>query len=189
MIRCACLAVVLFGLQQQPQESGLFTSFKGKTPPEIASDKDQWVNGGEEPLQLAKLKNKVVWLQFGFSGCNGCKAMRPNLVKWQKDYAEKGLVIIEVFNAAMDKKAGGVKKFAEREKLAYSVLWDKETKNGLAYGIKATPTAYLIDVDGRVVWEGQPQADPAAREKVIAVQLERIKKDEKKPEKKEEPKK
>ncbi len=40
-------------------------SFLGKQPPEIVSEKDHWI-GIDEPLTLAKLKGKVVWLHFNF---------------------------------------------------------------------------------------------------------------------------
>ena len=40
-------------------------SFLGKVPPEIVSARDHWI-GAREPLTLAKLKGRVVWLHFNF---------------------------------------------------------------------------------------------------------------------------
>ena len=40
-------------------------SFLGKVPPEIVSERDHWI-GAREPLTLAKLKGRVVWLHFNF---------------------------------------------------------------------------------------------------------------------------
>ncbi len=48
-----------------PGQERYYTSFKGKAPPEIASDKADWFNAADA-LTLAKLKGKVVWLEFSF---------------------------------------------------------------------------------------------------------------------------
>ena len=40
-------------------------SFLGKQPPEIVSERDHWI-GMDEPITLAKLKGRVVWLHFNF---------------------------------------------------------------------------------------------------------------------------
>ena len=40
-------------------------SYLGETPPELVSEKDQWI-GASEPLTLTELKGKVVWLHFNF---------------------------------------------------------------------------------------------------------------------------
>ncbi len=40
-------------------------SYKGRTPPEIASEKGDWLNS-TEALKLEKLRGKVVWLEFSF---------------------------------------------------------------------------------------------------------------------------
>ena len=40
-------------------------SFLGKVPPDIVSERDHWI-GAREPLTLAKLKGRVVWLHFNF---------------------------------------------------------------------------------------------------------------------------
>lgn len=40
-------------------------SYLGEAPPDLESEKEHWI-GSEEPLTLAKLKGKVVWLHFNF---------------------------------------------------------------------------------------------------------------------------
>jgi hypothetical protein len=40
-------------------------SFFNEAPPELVADKDHWL-GTAAPVTLAKLKGKVVWLQFNF---------------------------------------------------------------------------------------------------------------------------
>ena len=67
MIRWIALVSVLAMVPASAQEQGkYFKSYKGKAPPELASEKDSWFNGGEEAIKLEKLKGKVVWLEFSF---------------------------------------------------------------------------------------------------------------------------
>jgi hypothetical protein len=42
-----------------------FTSFKGKTPPALIIPENGWINS-KKPLELEKLKGRVVWLEFSF---------------------------------------------------------------------------------------------------------------------------
>jgi thiol-disulfide isomerase/thioredoxin len=156
-----------------PQEQNLGNSYLGKAPPELASGKEQWLNS--EPLQLAKQKGKAVWLEFGFLKCPPCRKMKPNLIRWHQDFAEKGLVVIDVSDGSLD-KFDDLKKEVEEKGEKFPVLWDKEAKNCLAYGIQAYPQAYLIGVDGNVVWEGLPNPKNEAVEKLIAAELARVKK-------------
>ena len=45
----------------------------------------------------------------------------------------------------------------QEKKVKHPVLWDEDCRNTETYGISAWPVAYLIGVDGRVIWEGNPQ--------------------------------
>ena len=41
------------------------TLFEGRTPPDLVSQPEHWLNGGEGPL-LRDLSGKAVWLQFNY---------------------------------------------------------------------------------------------------------------------------
>lgn len=58
----AVLAVAASPMQDENLNSN---SYKGKSPPEVVSEKTQWVNASDA-LKLEKLKGKVVWLEFSF---------------------------------------------------------------------------------------------------------------------------
>ena len=167
------LLAVLLAAALAPQEQNLGNSYLGKAPPELVSEKDQWLNS--EPLQLAKLKGKVVWIEFGFLKCPPCRKMKPNLIRWHKDYAEKGLVVLDISDGTMD-KFDDLKKEVEEKGEKFPVLWDKEAKNCLAYGIQAYPQAYLIGVDGNVIWEGLPSPKNEKIEQLITAELAKVKK-------------
>jgi peroxiredoxin len=101
--------------------------------------------------------------------------MKPNLVRWHKDYAEKGLVVIDIDDGSAD-TMDALKKNVEKGEVKFPVLWDKEGKNCEKYGIKAFPSAYLVGVDGKVLWEGFPNPEVEAIEKLIKAELEKVKK-------------
>ena len=167
------LLAALLAALSAPQEQNLGNSYLGKAPPEIVSEKEQWLNS--EPLSLGKLKGKVVWIEFGFLKCPPCRKMKPTLIRWHQELAEKGMVVIDVSDGSLD-KFDDLKKEVEEKGEKFPVLWDKEAKNCLAYGINAYPNAYLVGVDGTVIWEGLPKPGNEAVEKLIAAELAKVKK-------------
>lgn len=86
--------------------------------------------------------------------------MKPHLVKWHNEYANDGLVIIDI-NRNSD-SLDAIQKSAEDPKLPYAILRDSSGKNVETFGIKAFPMAYLLapDKNGKfdVVYQGFPGA-------------------------------
>jgi hypothetical protein len=81
--------------------------------------------------------------------------MRRQLVRWQKDYAEQGLLVIEITGGEQE-PLNVVKEIVEKQRLNHPVLWDSKCRNHDNYGLKNWPVAYLIDTKGKVFWEGNP---------------------------------
>jgi len=158
------------------QSDFLANSYKGKAPPELVTEPAHWMNAKGAP-KLADLKGKVVWLEFGFIKCSGCRKMKPFLSKWHKEFAEKGLVIIDVYDGSQDTLEDVQKEVADGS-FGFSVLWDKDGKAVGTYKVEAMPASYLIGVDGVVAWEGHPaphrQKDVDKLEGLIKVELEKI---------------
>lgn len=126
--------------------------FHGKAPPELAAKSGHWMNG-HGPATLTDLKGKVVWLQFNF--WENCTPMRHHLVKWHEKYADKGLVIIEIDGGTFESLSDAAQHVAQSG-VKHRVLWDDQNQNHEKYGIKAWPTAYLLNEDGKVIWQGNP---------------------------------
>ena len=170
----ALLALILVAAQSD----FMANSYKGKAPPELKTEASQWMNV-QAPLTLAGLKGKVVWLEFGFIKCSGCRKMKPFLAKWHKDFAEKGLVVIDVYDGSQD-TLEEVKKDVSEAAHAFPVLWDKDGAAVGTYKVEAMPASYLIGVDGLVAWEGHPaphrQKDVDRLEALIKTELDKVKK-------------
>lgn len=46
---------------------------------------------------------------------------------------------------------------ARQSGVRHCVLWDRDNRNHANYGIRSWPAAYLIDAQGHVFWQGNPQ--------------------------------
>jgi thiol-disulfide isomerase/thioredoxin len=167
----ALLAAVLVCVAV-PQDAKFANSYKGKAPPELVSTKDQWFNAADA-VKLGSLKGKVVWLEFGFLKCGPCRKMGPVMDKWHADYTDKGLVIVDIDDGGTDDLAE-VKEDVAKKSTKYSVLWDKESKNCTAYGVEVFPRAYLIGVDGTVIWEGLPNENLKTIEALMAAEFAKV---------------
>lgn len=100
--------------------------------------------------------------------------MKRHLVRWHKDYAEKGLIVIDVDNGQVD-QFEALKKEVQKDGLPYPVLWDKGGRNFENYGVRSTPWALLIGSDGKVVWEGNPLPKVEELKRKIQEQLQTAK--------------
>jgi hypothetical protein len=82
-------------------------------------------------------------------------SFRHHLVRWEREYGPRGLVIVEVSGGQTASLEDSRRRF-DRQAIARPVLWDRDNRTIDAYGVRDWPSAYLIGKDGRVFWEGNP---------------------------------
>jgi thiol-disulfide isomerase/thioredoxin len=63
----------------------------GRQIPEIQGI-ETWLNSA--PIKLSEQKGKVILLQFWTFGCINCQRTLPSIIKWHKDYASQGLLVV-----------------------------------------------------------------------------------------------
>ncbi len=105
------------------------------------------IGGGNRTLQ--DYKGKVVLLNFWATWCPPCLREMPALQKLYNRYRAKGfdLVAISVDQGRKDE----VQKFINENKLTFPVILDPiHTAKG-SYKVRALPTNYLLDRQGRVI--------------------------------------
>ena len=107
-------------------------------------------------------------------------SFRHHLVRWEKEYAGRGLAVVEVSGGELASFADSTRRFRRNEKVAHPVLWDRDNRNHKNYAIMAWPSTYLVGPDGRVFWQGNAAAirkrpdESAALRRALDEQLGRV---------------
>ena len=111
-----------------------------------------WING--EAVSLAKLKGKVVVVEFWATWCPPCRESIPHLVDLRKKIDASKLEIIGLTDEPLNK----IEKFVKDMKMNYIVGYG--STSGEDYNVQGIPQAFVIAPDGKIAWEGHPM-DPA----------------------------
>ncbi len=100
-------------------------------------------------FSLSSLKGKPVILFFWTTWCPFC---RKELQQLNTKYAELSKDGVGVVAINVQEHADKVKKFFENHPFSYRVLLDTDAKVTEAYGILGVPTYFLINKEGRIVF-------------------------------------
>jgi peroxiredoxin len=97
---------------------------------------------------LRDFEGKVVLLNFWATWCAPCLKEMPGMQRLYQEYNARGLVIVGV---SVDKSPPGeVKEFAEKLKITYPILHDRDMIISRNYSNPGVPSSYLIDRRGRI---------------------------------------
>ena len=113
-------------------------------------------------LNLSSLRGSIVWLSFGASWCQPCRAENADLEATYQAFKDKGVVVVQAF---MDDDAATVTDYAGRVGLTYIKVPDPNETLATEYRILGIPTHFFIDRDGvlRVIKVGTLQSDEMAQ--------------------------
>jgi len=103
--------------------------------------------GRSQPVSLASLRGKVVYLDFWASWCIPCRKSFPWMNSMQKRYGDQGLVIVAV---NMDKNRELSERFLKDVPVDFKIAYDPEGTVASAYRVKGMPSSYLIDTQGQL---------------------------------------
>lgn len=116
-------------------------------------------------VRLSDFKGKVVVLNFWATWCPPCRREIPDFVALQKQYADKGLVIIGV---SLDEGgAAVVKPFVKKMGINYPVVMGDQKTMAAYGGIQVVPTTFIIDKTGKLAAQHEGGADRATFEAEI----------------------
>ena len=115
-------------------------------------DIDAWINS--DPLELDKLRGKVVLVDFWTYSCVNCLNHLPYVKAWHEKYKDQGLVVVGVHTPeyAYEKSAGNVRAAVAKLKIPYAVAQDNQYATWNAFDNHFWPAIYLIDAQGHVVY-------------------------------------
>lgn len=131
----------------------------GKPAPDFLA---QTVDG--KTVKLSDFKGKPVWLTFGASWCQPCRAENPDIQAAVAKHAGSDLVVLGVF---ISEDATAVKDYAGRVGLTYQKVADPSTKIASQYRILGIPSHFFIDKDGILREMKVGSLDPAAMDAAL----------------------
>lgn len=130
----------------------------------------QWLNG-DDPKVFQK--DKVYVLEFWATWCGPCIAQMPHLTELQKEYKDKGLVVVGLTNKDPNNSQKAVTAFVEKNKakVGYVMGYSDGEENWAAYmdaaGKDGIPCSFVVGKDGKVAYIGHPMWLEAVLPKVL----------------------
>ena len=97
-----------------------------------------------EQVQLSDFRGRPVWLTFGASWCQPCRAENPDIKATAEQFGDD-LVVLAVF---ISEDEAAVKDYADRVGLGYLKVADPATTIASQYRILGIPSHFFIDADG-----------------------------------------
>ena len=133
-------------------EEKSWTQLLNKKAPDF--DLEDWVNS--QPLNLEKLKGKVVLIRWWLETCPYCKATAPSLNEFHKSFSDDGLVIIGMYHSKpiyREISKREVQEFGDAKSFEFPLAIDKNWEVLRSYWPREIPMSYtsvsfLIDREG-----------------------------------------
>ena len=104
-------------------------------------------------IDIARLRGKVVVIDFWATWCPPCVAALPHLKELYASYRKKGLVIIGVCE---DDERAVLADFVKKNNLTWPMMWEGDADGAPAerFQISAFPTVLIVDRKGIVRYRG-----------------------------------
>jgi thiol-disulfide isomerase/thioredoxin len=101
-------------------------------------------------IDLAKLKGKVVLVDFWSTTCGPCIAEMPAIKAAYEKYHARGFEVVAI---SLDEKESALRRFIKENALPWPQHFDGkgfENKFALQYGIFGIPVTWLVDKQGNL---------------------------------------
>lgn len=98
------------------------------------------------PIRLADLRGKGVWVNFFTTWCPPCQSEIPILRGLSERYRDRGLEVVAI--SVQETQPADVKAYADRYQLGYTIGFDGSGRIFDAYKAGALPTQFFIGADG-----------------------------------------
>lgn len=121
---------------------------------------------GKGKFALAKVKGKVVVVDFWATWCGPCKKSFPKLQDLYTKYNASGL---EVVGVSEDEENSGLKEFGSSHGAKFPLGWDTGKSIANQWQPKSMPTTFVVDRNGivRFAHLGYHDGDEAEIEKEV----------------------
>lgn len=104
------------------------------------------VDLGGNPIRLADLRGRPVWINFWATWCPPCQEETPVLRDMYEKYTPAGLALVSI--SVQETTADDVRAYVQRYGLAYTVGFDATSAIFHTYHVYVLPTQVFLDRDG-----------------------------------------
>jgi thiol-disulfide isomerase/thioredoxin len=118
-----------------------------------------------ETFNNQSIKGKVVLLEFWTTWCTFCHDEEPLVEQVNKEFADKGLIVLAV-DVAESKKT--VKKYLDQHPRACRIVLTEDTNLAAMYQANSYPIYVVIDRDGNIAGEQRGAAGERALRRLLA---------------------
>jgi thiol-disulfide isomerase/thioredoxin len=136
--------------QSQPQTSTPILAKPQPAGPKLPEFQgtEQWINS--PALSLNDLQGQVVLIQIWTFACINWQHTLPDVLRWQRQYASKGLKVIGIHTPEFDfeRKISNVQKAVQKHEITYPVAIDNRFAMWNAYNNEYWPHLFLADRTG-----------------------------------------
>lgn len=106
------------------------------------------LEGQQKQVALSNYRGQVVYLDFWASWCQPCRKSFSWMNKMQSLYGKEGFKVIAI---NLDESREKANTFLKQVPAGFDVAFDPRGNTAKSYQIKAMPSSYIIDKQGKVV--------------------------------------
>lgn len=118
-----------------------------------------------EMFNNTSIKGKVVLLQFWATWCQYCRSEQQIVDELQKEFADKGLIVLAVDVGESKKK---VKKYLEENSRSVRIVLTEDTNLAAMYAATRYPIYVVIDRDGNIAGQQNGAGGERALRRMLA---------------------
>lgn len=133
------------------------------------------VDSAGKKHKLSDFKGKYVVLEWLNHGCPFVKKFygAGKMQELQANYTKKGVVWLSILSSAPGKQGYGTSREVAQEQKekgskATAVLLDADGKVGKSYGARTTPHMFVINPEGKIVYQGAMDDQPSTDAKTLS---------------------
>jgi cytochrome c biogenesis protein CcmG/thiol:disulfide interchange protein DsbE len=112
-----------------------------------------------------KLRGRPLWLTFGASWCQPCRAENPDILAAYEKYRGRGLQVLAIF---IQDSHSEIEEYAERTGLSYLKVDDADGRIASGYRIVGIPSHFFVDSSGVLRGIRIGTLDPSGMEDALA---------------------
>jgi peroxiredoxin len=108
-------------------------------------------------VSLEAMHGKIVLLNFWATWCGPCRTEMPSLEQLYRDFsAHPDFALVTV---STEGSTRSVENFMTKNGYDFPVLLDADNAVSRAFGVSALPSTFVIDREGRIVWNNSGALD------------------------------